>query len=225
MKASSELHNLLEAAEYVGSSQDAKNHSFAKYGFEYYKTKFVVDRQTFEGIIDIGVSDKGATFYGMTNVKRTAYSGQPSEHRSDVTAESKVGGSVDDTSAAHTGDADATPIDSSRSDVSSDNSIPNSGENVKKKFTPRGRVDISANADTSVPATAGHEFTHSFKKNAPEAYERFENYVIDAAMKTDAGAVNRRMTALKNKFGYTDDVAREEIAAEFAESFLKDKSS
>lgn len=90
MKASGELHNLLEAAEYVGSSDDGKNHQFAKYGFDYYKTRFVVDGQMFEGIIDIGVSESGSSFYGMTNVKRTSYSSQPSDLLPNVTAEFNV---------------------------------------------------------------------------------------------------------------------------------------
>ena len=70
IKAIGELENLLKNASFDGSSQDKKNHSFAKYGFEHYKTVFAVDGQVFEGIIDVGFSEKGVTFYGMTNVKR-----------------------------------------------------------------------------------------------------------------------------------------------------------
>ncbi|MCD8180979.1 MAG: hypothetical protein LUF26_05810, partial [Firmicutes bacterium] len=53
----------------------------------------------------------------------------------------------------------------------------------------------------------------------------FESYILQAATDTNAQAVESRMTELKSKFGYTDDVAREEIAAEFAESFFGDKGS
>jgi len=70
MKAATELENLLKIAEYTGSSEDNKAHGFAKNGFDYYKTTFIVDGQVFEGIIDIGVSDDKATFYGMSNIKR-----------------------------------------------------------------------------------------------------------------------------------------------------------
>lgn len=70
MKASTELDNLLETSEYVGHEEDTKNHSFAEYGFDYYKTIFIVDGQIFEGIFDVAVSEKGSMFYGMTNIKR-----------------------------------------------------------------------------------------------------------------------------------------------------------
>lgn len=70
MKAATELDNLLEASEWVRSSDDKKAHKFADLGFDYYKTVFIVEGQVFEGIIDIGVSSKGATYYGMTNIKK-----------------------------------------------------------------------------------------------------------------------------------------------------------
>ena len=69
MRAATELDNLLRTAEYVKSSGDRKNHNFAADGFDYYKTKFIVDGQVFEGIVDIGVSEKGAEFYGITNIE------------------------------------------------------------------------------------------------------------------------------------------------------------
>lgn len=69
MKAATELDNLLETSEYIRSSGDRKNHNFAEYGFDYYRTRFIVDGQVFEGIIDIGVSENGAEFYGMTHIE------------------------------------------------------------------------------------------------------------------------------------------------------------
>lgn len=69
MKAATELDNLLITAEYITSTGDRKNHNFAADGFDYYKTRFIVDGRVFEGIVDIGVSEKGAEFYGMTNIE------------------------------------------------------------------------------------------------------------------------------------------------------------
>ncbi len=69
-KASTELDNLLSAAKYIDQKSDSKNHRFAKEGFEYFKTIFIVDNNVFEGIIDIGYSDLGIEFYGMSNIKR-----------------------------------------------------------------------------------------------------------------------------------------------------------
>lgn len=70
LKASTELDNLLSVATLIRHSEDTKGHPFAKDGFDYYKTVFMVDGQVFEGIFDIGVSDDYSTFYGMSNIKR-----------------------------------------------------------------------------------------------------------------------------------------------------------
>lgn len=68
MRAATNLDEMLEAAEYVGHSEDHKNHTFATDGFDYYKTTFVVGGRVFEGTFNIGLSDMGATFYGMTKI-------------------------------------------------------------------------------------------------------------------------------------------------------------
>lgn len=75
MRASANLDEMLEAAEYVGHSDDHKNHTFATDGFDYYKTTFVVGGRAFEGIFNIGLSDMGATFYGMTKIEQVTNSG------------------------------------------------------------------------------------------------------------------------------------------------------
>lgn len=75
MRASANLDEMLEAAEYVGHSDDNKNHTFATDGFDYYKTTFVVGGRAFEGIFNIGLSDMGATFYGMTKIEQVTSSG------------------------------------------------------------------------------------------------------------------------------------------------------
>mgnify|MGYP004529916207 CR=1 FL=1 len=75
MRAAANLDEMLEASEYVGHSNDRKNHTFATDGFDYYKTTFVVGGRTFEGTFNIGLSDMGATFYGMTKIEQVAVTG------------------------------------------------------------------------------------------------------------------------------------------------------
>lgn len=70
MRAAANLDEMLESAEYVGHSDDHKNHTFATDGFDYYKTTFVVGGQAFEGVFNVGLSDMGATFYGMTKIEQ-----------------------------------------------------------------------------------------------------------------------------------------------------------
>lgn len=199
MRASGELHNLLEAAEYIGSSDDEKNHSFAKYGFDYYKTRFIVDGQMFEGIIDIGVSESGSRFYGMTNVKRTSYSSQPSVLLPDVAAELKVGDSFN-------------------------NIIYKNNGNVKRGLELNGMatsdgVKVSTNGNQSVPETIKHEWSHMFKTLDPEAYSEYEASVIEAAREANSKAVDKRMEFLMNEYGYSEEIAREEIVAELTGGF------
>lgn len=140
---------------------------------------------------------------GQKNVKKTAYSEQLSALLSDTAVESKVGGF-------------------------SNNSILENGEKVnnpQEKFTPRGNVEISSRGDTSIPETAGHEFTHAFKQYAPEEYKVYENFVIDALSKTNNEAFENRVNELEKKYGYSRDVAIEEIASEVSENFLGSKKS
>ena len=75
MRASANLDEMLETAEYVGHSDDHKNHTFATDGFDYYKTTFVVGGRAFEGTFNIGLSDMGATFYGMTKIEQVTSTG------------------------------------------------------------------------------------------------------------------------------------------------------
>ena len=75
MRAAANLDEMLEASEYVGHSDDHKNHTFATDGFDYYKTTFVVGGRVFEGTFNIGLSDMGATFYGMTKITQVTGSG------------------------------------------------------------------------------------------------------------------------------------------------------
>ena len=69
MRASANLDQLLEASQYVGHEEDTKGHRFATDGFDYYKTYFAIGEHLYEGVFNIGISDEGMTFYGMTTVK------------------------------------------------------------------------------------------------------------------------------------------------------------
>ncbi len=69
MRASAELHNLLENSTYDHWAADKKNHTEATLGFDYYKTVFIVDGKVFEGLINIANSENGRVFYDITNIK------------------------------------------------------------------------------------------------------------------------------------------------------------
>lgn len=69
MRASAELHNLLENSTYDHWAADKKNHAEATLGFDYYKTVFIVDGKVFEGLINIANSENGRGFYDITNIK------------------------------------------------------------------------------------------------------------------------------------------------------------
>lgn len=75
MRAAANLDEMLKASEYVGHSNDRKNHTFATDGFDYYKTTFIVGGRAFDGTFNIGLSDMGATFYGMTKIEQVAVTG------------------------------------------------------------------------------------------------------------------------------------------------------
>ncbi len=127
-KASTELDNLLRAAEYSYSSKDHKAHDFAEYGFDYYTVKFVVGGQMFEGRIDIGVSPKGATFYGMNKIKRVT-------DNSSLVLANLV---LEDTQSSHRNSLINNNI--SQNDTIVNNSISENGEN-DTRFSLKEDVD------------------------------------------------------------------------------------
>ena len=69
MRAAPELDNLLSTAEYSHWAKDNKNHPEATLGFDYYKTKFILDGHLFEGLINIANSENGRVFYDITKIK------------------------------------------------------------------------------------------------------------------------------------------------------------
>lgn len=100
----------------------------------------------------------------------------------------------------------------------STNSISENSKNVN------GKIDISANGDTSIPTTVKHEFTHAFKQSAPQAYQDFEDYVMKSVMETNPEAVRERLNSLKSRYEqegipYNDEIGREEIVAEMTSTF------
>lgn len=70
MRASTELDNLIKISEYQYSSKDDGRHSFARDGWDYYKTIFEVDGEKFEGLVNIAKSGNKKTLYDITNIKR-----------------------------------------------------------------------------------------------------------------------------------------------------------
>ena len=77
-KASTELDNLLKVSEFLYHTNDTKNHSEATLGWDYYKTRFMVDGHVFEGQINIATSENGRVFYDITNIKELpSLSGMP----------------------------------------------------------------------------------------------------------------------------------------------------
>ena len=69
MRASAELHNLLENSTYDHWAPDAKNHKEATLGFDYYKTVFAVNGKIFEGLVNVANSENGRVFYDITKIR------------------------------------------------------------------------------------------------------------------------------------------------------------
>lgn len=69
MRASTELDSLMEAAEYMYSVDDMKNHSEATAGWDYYTVKFILGGHVFEGIINIANGENSRQFYDITKIR------------------------------------------------------------------------------------------------------------------------------------------------------------
>ena len=70
MRASAELHNLLENSTYDHWAPDRKNHAEATLGFDYYKTVFIVDGKVFEGLINIANSENGREYSTISQISK-----------------------------------------------------------------------------------------------------------------------------------------------------------
>lgn len=80
-------------------------------------------------------------------------------------------------------------------------------------------VRVSTNGNQDIPTSIKHEWSHMFKMLAPEAYQEYENTIINAAEETNRSAVKNRMDFLKDNYGYSEEVIREEIVAELSGGF------
>ena len=178
MKAATELENLLKIAEYTGNSEDNKAHGFAKNGFDYYKTTFIVDGQVFEGIIDIGVSDDKATFYGMSNIKRvTSDFGRYSNLLLGYNSESMSRGNSYDITVSQNEQYVNTNIYGEEEKNTSDNQT----EKYSINNVEFSQSDFDKNIETisnmqSVANLTGNEFAKGEKNLVTQVNEFFEKY-------------------------------------------------
>ena len=131
MRASANLDEMLEASEYIGHQEDRKNHTFATHGFDYYKTTFVIGGRAFEGVFNIGLSDTGATFYGMTKIEQVNVSG--------TLASSLVN------------DAQPHGVDLPK------NSVRSNGKNVNRKYSPEMQERAPELTDADAPVLSEEE--------------------------------------------------------------------
>lgn len=153
MKAATELDNLLKTAEYVYSAEDTKGHKEATLGFDYYKTKFVVDGHTFEGLLNIATSENGRMLYDVTKIKEVPLS------------------------ATH-----ATRMAQSASTSLGDfyaNSIPNSSENVNNAADDEGDlrpIRLKTYAEVEAEKNGGRKFSLSdAQEDIDKAVELLDN--------------------------------------------------
>ena len=144
MRASANLDEMLEASEYVGHSEDHKNHTFATDGFDYYKTTFVVGGRAFEGVFNIGLSDSGATFYGMTKIEQV----------------------TDSSTLTSFPVNDAQPPNGNLPK----NSIRSNGRNVNRKYSPDSENDRRKAAQFAViqSSNAAEDDYHTWIRSADE---------------------------------------------------------
>ncbi len=78
MKAATELDNILAVSVWSHPAKDYKSHPEATLGFDYFKTKFLVDGKMFEGLINLATSENGRILYDVTEIKEVpASSGKP----------------------------------------------------------------------------------------------------------------------------------------------------
>lgn len=77
MKASTELDNLLSISKYEYSQKDDGRHPFAKDGWDYYSTKFVINGNEYTGLLNIAKNGNKKMLYDITKLKRNTLISSP----------------------------------------------------------------------------------------------------------------------------------------------------
>lgn len=80
MKASTESDNLLSVSKYEYSKKDDGRHSFAKDGWDYYSTKFVIDGNEYTGLLNIAKNGDKKMLYDITKLKRNTLISSPAKN-------------------------------------------------------------------------------------------------------------------------------------------------
>ena len=79
MRASTELDNLMEVAEYAYSARDTKSHPEAVLGWDYYTVRFLLDGHEFEGLINIANGENSRQFYDITKIREVPDTSEESD--------------------------------------------------------------------------------------------------------------------------------------------------
>lgn len=77
MRSSTELDNLLKISKYQYSRKDDGRHPFAKDGWDYYSTKFVIDGKEYTGLLNIAKNGNKKMLYDITKLKRNTLISSP----------------------------------------------------------------------------------------------------------------------------------------------------
>lgn len=225
MKASAELNNLLETAEYVGSANDNKNHSEALLGFDYYKTKFVVDGKTFEGIINIATSENGRVLYDINNIREVSDYGKPATRMAQSTSVLTAGDLSENSVASDPQNVNAesrAAIEKLSSDMGIttvfDDTLPQSVNGYYD--TQTGEIHINPNAD--VNTVFSHELAHSLENTS--AYQKLKDLVLNE-LGDEAETLRQQKTELYNRLGKELDVDSELVADYISQNLFTDADS
>ena len=214
MRASANLDEMLEASEYIGHQEDRKNHTFATRGFDYYKTTFVIGGRAFEGVFNIGLSDTGATFYGMTKIEQDNVSG--------TLASSLVN------------DAQPHGVDLPK------NSVRSNGKNVNRKYSPETRERAPELTDAeAVGEPSQSPAATALPEGEPRAYDydklpgkarAFVDQAVNSAVRQAANAMSipgkakrevlkPAVQGMMNEFLQTGRIAQETIDESFEDAY------
>ena len=92
-------------------------------------------------------------------------------------------------------------------------------------YYSNGKIVLSAQNENAVSDILKHELTHYFQQTAPQEYEAYSRYVIDAMAQADPEYLVSEMERTKNLYeaytgeNYSDQAVIDEIVADFTANF------
>lgn len=224
LKAATELDNLLVASTYLSTGRDDGRHDFAEHGWDYYRTVFQIDGQTFEGLINVGRNADGSTVYDITKIKRLADITDKQDARLAPSASAFGKSSSDDSVSQKESTVNTSISNLAQRDTAG--KILTAGEGM---YDPVSDTIVFAPGSSRAQVVRGialHELTHALQRvdkngKRTKEYQALESFILQQLDSDLQQQILTKQTQyLQHGLALTEQGAKDELVAEYVRNKL-----